>query len=188
MTLLIRVFRIVVRFSTLIVFLAMLGLNVATLTISGVAAAANGALAAVGVGTVAARSAAAAAPRRAAVRAATRRVSARVTRGAARNAGAVLAESVPWLGAAAVVGFTAMDLRDACATMEDLRALDEAMGPNPALRPESPGPGPSAADGAMLDRAAARVCALEVPTLAEIRAGVGGGMGDGLGGGMPAPP
>ena len=81
-----------------------------------------------------------------------------------------------------------MDLRDACATMEDLRALDEAMGPNPALRPESPGPGPSAADGAMLDRAAARVCALEVPTLAEIRAGVGGGMGDGLGGGMPAPP
>ena len=47
MTLLIRVFRIVVRFSTLIVFLAMLGLNVATLTISGVAAAANGALAAV---------------------------------------------------------------------------------------------------------------------------------------------
>ena len=54
MTLLIRVFRIVVRFSTLIVFLAMLGLNVATLTISGVAAAANGALAAVGVGTVAA--------------------------------------------------------------------------------------------------------------------------------------
>ena len=78
------------------------------------------------------------------------------------------------------------------ASMEDLRALDEAMGPDPALRPESPGPGPSAADGAMLDRAAARVCALEVPTLAEIRAGVGGGVGggvdDGLGGRMPAPP
>ncbi|MEC9435341.1 MAG: hypothetical protein VYD87_20755 [Pseudomonadota bacterium] len=120
MSVLARLFRIAWRFSTLIVLVAMLGLNVATLTVSGVAAAANGALAAVGVGTVAARSAAAhaaaAAPRRAAVRAATRRVSARVARGAARNAGAVFAEAVPWVGAAAVIGFAALDLRDACAT------------------------------------------------------------------------
>ena len=98
------------------------------------------------------------------------RVSARVARGAARNAGAVFAEAVPWVGAAAVIGFTALDLRDACATMEDLAALDEAAGPDPEPPAGAPA-GARAGDASLLDRATAEVCALELPTLADLRAG-----------------
>lgn len=46
--------------------------------------------------------------------------------------------------------------------MEDLRALDEAAGPDP----DAPGE-----DASLLDRAAEEVCALDLPTLAELRAG-----------------
>ncbi|MGR3782311.1 MAG: hypothetical protein ACU0DT_13740 [Albimonas sp.] len=160
------------RFAWLIVFGVMLAANVATLTVSGVAALANGALAAAGVSTVAARSAAraaAAAPARAAARAATRRVSARVARGAARSAGSVLAQSVPFVGAAAVVGVTAWEIGDACAMLEDLEELEAALD---ALEP---GAVPA---GAEAERD--RVCGLQVPSVDEVRAAIAAAPGEAL--------
>lgn len=79
------------------------------------------------------------------------RVSRRTTAAAARNAGGVLAEVVPIAGVAAIVGITAWDLKDSCATLKDLHELEVAFDPSLAADPE-----------------VTEVCGLEVPSKEEI--------------------
>jgi hypothetical protein len=40
----------------------------------------------------------------------------------------VAGEAIPFIGTAIIVGVTALDIRDACATMEDVNALNSAFG------------------------------------------------------------
>ena len=163
MRILAGVIRRAFRTTWLLVLVVMLALNVATLTVGSVAALANGALSAVGVTTVAARTAAAAAPTRATVRRISARVSKRVARGAVRNVGAVAGESLPYVGAAVVLGVTAVELKEACDTMRDMRALEAAVAPEED-------------DGS--EAAAGMVCGLGVPTGDEIKARIRAAPGD----------
>ncbi|MGM0586289.1 MAG: hypothetical protein ACQEUZ_16700 [Pseudomonadota bacterium] len=149
------------RFAVLLVFFAMLALNITTLTVPAVASIATGLVTSAGL-TSAVRPAAK-------LRPVVSRIGRRVARGAARNVGALPAESVPWIGAGVAVAVTALELKDACDTMKDLRALEPA-----------PGGGADGTTG--------EVCGLEVPSLAEIRdriaergalAEAGGWLGDG---------
>jgi hypothetical protein len=149
------------RFAVLIAVAAMLALNVATLAMPAAAGFATGLLARAGVHVAVAPRAEVEAARRAtrdlarAARAAKRSVGRRVARGALRNVGAVAAESLPYLGVAAIVGFTALELKDACDTMKELEALEaelEALAPSEAA--SSPETTPDAAE----------VCGLEVPS------------------------
>ena len=55
------------------------------------------------------------------------KISGRTVKAAARNAGAVVAEAVPYAGIAVIVAVTTADLYDACETMKDMRALGEAV-------------------------------------------------------------
>lgn len=66
----------------------------------------------------------------------TNRVSRRIATAAARSAGSVAAEAIPVAGVAVILGVTAWELKDACATMKDLRELDLAFNPDTALDPE----------------------------------------------------
>jgi hypothetical protein len=83
------------------------------------------------------------------------RVSRRTAAGAARNAGSVVAEAIPFAGIAVVLGVTAWDLKDSCDTMKDLHELELAF--NPATSP---------------DPEASEVCGLRVPTKDEVWAAV----------------
>jgi len=78
-----------------------------------------------------------------------RNVSDRVAIGATRNVAATFAEGIPFFGVAAVVGITAWELRDACATMQDMKDI-------------------SAAFEAEVDVEAEEVCGLEVPSRQEV--------------------
>lgn len=77
----------------------------------------------------------------------TKRISTRTAKGAARNVGSIAGEAIPVAGIAVVVGVTAWELKDACETMKDLRALELATNPN-----------------ATEDPSVAEVCGLEVPS------------------------
>ena len=77
-------------------------------------------------------------------------IKARTARAATRNAGGVIAESIPYLGIAAVIGITAWDLKDACATMKDMDTIKEAMGETPD------------------DSMTRQVCEIELPTKEEV--------------------
>jgi hypothetical protein len=52
------------------------------------------------------------------------RMRARLSRAALRSAGAAAVQSAPYVGAAAVIAVTALELADYCALAEDLDALD----------------------------------------------------------------
>ena len=61
----------------------------------------------------------------------TNKLKKRLVRNVAVNTGSVLTESVPFYGAAIVVGVTAMDVTDACNTMNDLNDLLQDVGQEP---------------------------------------------------------
>ena len=57
----------------------------------------------------------------------------RLVRNVAVNTGSVLTESIPLYGAAVVVGVTAMDVTDACSTMNDINELLREVGQEPDI-------------------------------------------------------
>ena len=79
------------------------------------------------------------------------RVSRRTVSGAARNAGSVVAEAIPFAGIAVLLGVTAWDLKDSCDTMKDLHELEKAFNPGATSTPETE-----------------KVCGLKVPTKDEV--------------------
>ncbi|MDO6523968.1 hypothetical protein Q4578_20465 [Shimia thalassica] len=79
------------------------------------------------------------------------RISRRTVSGATRNASSVVAEAIPFWGIAVIVGVTAWDLTDACATMYDLHQLELAFNPDAAADPE-----------------VTEVCGMTVPTKEEV--------------------
>jgi len=58
-----------------------------------------------------------------------RRISKRQAINAARNAGGAFGEAVPMLGVAAIVGLTAMEIKDACDTIRDSVAIRQVFDP-----------------------------------------------------------
>ncbi|XDA98764.1 hypothetical protein AB1M95_02320 [Sulfitobacter sp. LCG007] len=127
-------FRLMARLPGLLLVLllvASLLFNIATLTVSGVYVAASTALNAMGVTTVAAREAGAKLVQRRATtkigRETTRRVTRRVQRGAARNIASVGGEAIPILGIAVIAGALALEVEDACTTAADMAGLEAAL-------------------------------------------------------------
>ena len=89
------------------------------------------------------------------------RVSRRTVSGAARNAGSVVAEAIPFAGIAVVLGVTAWDIKDSCDTMKDLHELEKAINPEAASALE-----------------AEEVCGLTVPSKDEVWKAVQSSPGD----------
>ena len=56
-----------------------------------------------------------------------RRISARTVKGAVRNAAVIPAEAIPNIGLAVILGVTAYELADACATMKDINSLNNLL-------------------------------------------------------------
>lgn len=79
------------------------------------------------------------------------RVSSRTAIGASRNLAATLGEAVPVAGTAVIVAATAIELKDACAIMQDLHELDVAFNPENDFGPD-----------------ATEVCGMKVPTADEL--------------------
>ena len=84
-----------------------------------------------------------------------KRLATRAVRNATRNSSSVLAESIPYLGVAVVLGVTALDLHDACQTLKDMNELNAAF--------EQAQEDPS------------KVCGLKVPNGAEVVAKIKAG-------------
>lgn len=126
-----RVIRRSATFFAVLALVASLAFNVATLTITGVYAAASGALSAVGVTTVAAREAGERMARRKTVqkvgRKTAERVSRRAQRSAARNIASVGGEAIPFVGIAVIAVALAMEIDDACDTAADMAGLEAAL-------------------------------------------------------------
>ena len=84
-----------------------------------------------------------------------RRIATRIARrtevGAVRNIGAMIGESVPFYGAAVVVGVTGWEITDACLTMQDIEELSRAF------------------NVAEADVDRETVCGLTVPTVEELK-------------------
>ena len=57
-----------------------------------------------------------------------RRIARRAIRGAGRNVAAIPMEAVPVVGIATVIAVTALDVREACATVRDMQDLRVASG------------------------------------------------------------
>lgn len=79
------------------------------------------------------------------------RIAQRTAAGASKNIAATFGESVPFYGIAVVVAATAWEMKDACATMNDLHDLDVAFNPEKASAPD-----------------VTEVCGLKVPTKEEL--------------------
>ena len=56
------------------------------------------------------------------------KIAKRTNRSAARNIISMPAESLPWIGLTTVVGVTALEIYDACATMEDMQEINRILG------------------------------------------------------------
>jgi hypothetical protein len=145
--------KLLIRTITALAFVALIALNIATVTLPAVAAGVASTVGAV-VGASAILPEFRTVTYRGqkkrlaeAVADTTKRVSARTAKGAARNVGSIAGEAIPVAGIAVVVGVTAWELKDACDTMKDLRALELATDPK-----------------ASEDPSVAEVCGLEVPT------------------------
>jgi hypothetical protein len=78
-------------------------------------------------------------------------ISGRARNSAAREMGSMAGEAMPYVGAAVIVGVTALELNDLCNTIRDMNALKRAF--DPALNPD---------DGATT------VCSMEVPSSDEL--------------------
>jgi hypothetical protein len=61
------------------------------------------------------------------------RISSRVAKATARNTGSIVAESMPYIGIPVVLAAATWDIKDACATMTDLRELDLAFNPEESV-------------------------------------------------------
>lgn len=85
------------------------------------------------------------------------RIARRTAVAASRNASSVVAEAIPYLGIAAMLGVTAYDLKDSCDTIKDLHALDVAIDPEKEISAED-----------------TEVCGLRVPTKDEVWSDVKG--------------
>lgn len=57
------------------------------------------------------------------------RVSRRTVLTSAREVGGIAAEAIPFVGTAAIVGFTALELHDLCETLKDMADLQKALDP-----------------------------------------------------------
>jgi hypothetical protein len=62
-----------------------------------------------------------------------KRISARTLKGAVRNAAVAPAEAIPNVGLAVILGVTAYELADACATMKDIKTLNSLLGDKTAI-------------------------------------------------------
>lgn len=82
-------------------------------------------------------------------------ISKRAQKSASREMGSMAGESLPWIGTAVIVGVTALELKDLCATITDMTHLKRAF--DPSLQ---------------LDEDAHTVCSTEVPSRAELWATV----------------
>lgn len=80
-----------------------------------------------------------------------RRVARRTSVSATRDVASIPAEAIPYLGAAVIVGATALEVRDMCQNLQDLAELQQLIDPSSIPSPE-----------------AQTVCALEVPTRQEV--------------------
>lgn len=79
------------------------------------------------------------------------RIASRTAVAATRNSSSIVAQSIPYLGIAVVLGATAYDLKDSCDTIKDLHALDVAIDPTKELGADE-----------------TAICGLSVPTKDEI--------------------
>lgn len=79
------------------------------------------------------------------------RISLRSLKAAARNVGSMSGKGIPWIGATVIVGATALEIRDLCATMKDMAALKQAFDP-----------------GAKEDPNVRKVCGTQLPTKEQI--------------------
>ena len=145
--------KVIVRTVTVLAFVGLFVLNIATVTVPAVATGVVSIVSAV-VGASAIlpefRTVIYRGQKRRLVEAVvdtTERVSIRTAKGASRNVGSVAGEAIPLAGIAVVVGVTALELKDACDTMNDLRALE--LSTDPTLSE---------------DNSVAEVCGLEVPS------------------------
>jgi hypothetical protein len=66
-------------------------------------------------------------PLREAITDTNKRIARRTAAAAGRNASSVVAEAIPYLGIAAMLGVTGYDLKDSCDTIKDLHTLDVAL-------------------------------------------------------------
>lgn len=123
--------RFVLRHAAWLLLAVSLSFSAMLLTVSSVYTAASAALSAVGVTTVAAREAAAKATRaqaqRRVARQTTQRVTRRVQRSAARNIGSAAGEAIPVIGVGVIAGALALEVRDACATAQEMAGLEAAL-------------------------------------------------------------
>lgn len=85
----------------------------------------------------------------------TSRISRRITVSSIRNFGSMAAEALPFMGVAAIVGVTALELHDACEALKDAHELDIAFNPSSGPSEEAP-----------------TVCSLEVPSRDELLASI----------------
>lgn len=81
------------------------------------------------------------------------RVSRRITVSSLRNAGSMAAEAMPFIGAAAIVGVTALEMHDACEALKDVQELNTAFNPGSAPSEETQ-----------------TVCSIEMPSREELLA------------------
>ena len=81
----------------------------------------------------------------------TKRISDRTSKGAIRNVQSITGEAIPVAGITVVLGVSALELKDACDTMTDLRALELAVDPD---APEGP--------------ATVEVCGLKTPSRVQV--------------------
>ncbi len=88
--------------------------------------------------------------RRSVVETKTRLISSRVSSGATRNVASAFGESIPLYGIAINAGVTAWEIRDACETMKDMRAISDAFELDSVQEVD-------------------QVCGLDVPTSEEIQ-------------------
>lgn len=83
------------------------------------------------------------------------RIKNRAAIAAGRNSAGVVAEAIPFVGIAAILGITAWDLTDYCSTMKDMDELQILMGEEPVNEDSN------------------EVCGMELPTVEEVKEEVG---------------
>lgn len=92
----------------------------------------------------------------------TRRIAQRVVRGAGRNVAAVPMEVVPVVGAATIIAVTALDIKEACDTVNDMQDLRVASGID-----EEPQDWASQVCGSFSRPSSPEVCEMTVPQCRE---------------------
>lgn len=133
--------------------LASLALNVATVTLAPVFNTLSSAVERVvgNLATVRGRQAQKSLMVKKTVRQTTQRISRRVAKATVRSVGSAAAESIPFLGVGVLLGVTALEISDACATMGDLHQLELALD-----------------SAAPKDEENAKVCGMKAPTKEEV--------------------